>query len=206
MTIKTKVAIAICAGPLVTVGVAWACLHWQSFALLQNQRHSISPWLEPAPLSWPPPEIVWNRSVLGASYFHAKDETGAYPLVHHQIVIAAGLPFRALRSSRFRELASGPTLGPDNPRDWLPIAGDGGIAVKSWNPLIGVLPTQPIWTGFAADWVTFSMVVFGLLSLTELGRLRRRRLGLCLSCGHPLMAATVCPECGRPTPSPRVAA
>lgn len=67
------------------------------------------------------------------------------------------------------------------------------------------LPVRPCryGLGLAVNTVVWSVVAWGILTLCGLGRSeRRRRRGLCVTCGYPVRDGAgnvmpVCPECGR---------
>ena len=71
------------------------------------------------------------------------------------------------------------------------------------------LPLRPIWPGFAANTLIYAALMWLLLAVPfRLRKLRRKRQGRCIKCGYDLRGhssdsqSPVCPECGRPTPSP----
>lgn len=61
------------------------------------------------------------------------------------------------------------------------------------------LPLRPIWTGFALNWLFYSVPFWILFIVPGLVRRSWRvRRGLCLQCGYDLRGSTgpICPECG----------
>jgi hypothetical protein len=68
------------------------------------------------------------------------------------------------------------------------------------------LPLQPVWEGFAVNSVLYaSAAVAAVLGPHWVIRLRRRRRGLCETCGYDAGESPVCSECGNPV-NPRPAA
>lgn len=66
------------------------------------------------------------------------------------------------------------------------------------------LPLMPLWPGFAVN-TAFYAASIATLWLTIGGGLhllgtkkRRRKRGLCESCGYDIQGLPTCPECGRP--------
>lgn len=103
------------------------------------------------------------------------------------------------------------------PMDILPF-GDAGMLFRKtpkrnldhdvWPTPSGVpLPFLPQWPGAATNTVVFTGIWFGLYVtfLTGRGVLRRRR-GCCPRCGYAANGLTTCPECGRRSGGPAVAA
>lgn len=69
------------------------------------------------------------------------------------------------------------------------------------------LPLMPLWPGFAIN-AAFYAACLAALWLTIGGgvhllgtKKRRRKRGLCESCGYDIQDLTTCPECGNPRPS-----
>lgn len=65
---------------------------------------------------------------------------------------------------------------------------------------VTLLPTLPLWRGFAADTALYSIIWFGLLVTPPfLRRSRRIRRGHCPDCGYDRLGdfSRPCPECGR---------
>jgi hypothetical protein len=62
-----------------------------------------------------------------------------------------------------------------------------------------VLPTRPIWPGFAVNTLFYAailwLLMFGQFAMRRAIRMRR---GLCLACGYPIGERDVCTECGKP--------
>jgi hypothetical protein len=61
------------------------------------------------------------------------------------------------------------------------------------------LPYMPVWTGFAVDWILFTVIFAALLIPPRaIRRTIRQRRGWCIHCGYDLRggARERCPECG----------
>lgn len=59
-------------------------------------------------------------------------------------------------------------------------------------------PISPLWRGMIINSSFYGAAVFGcLLGVGLVRRIRRRRLGLCETCGYPVGVSTVCTECGK---------
>lgn len=84
------------------------------------------------------------------------------------------------------------------------VAGGLPIRPSTWAPLQGMytvraLPLHPIWPGVAINTVFWGGCVWGLVMLAGwMRRVRRKRRGLCISCGYSLagLGGGACPECG----------
>lgn len=84
---------------------------------------------------------------------------------------------------------------------------------KWWNwpqwarPARQVLPLQPLWPGFAVNSLFHAIMAWTLCSAASAPwRLRRRRRAnrdLCVYCGYPIGASSICTECGRSLPPRR---
>ncbi|MCI0675040.1 MAG: hypothetical protein L0Y42_04610 [Phycisphaerales bacterium] len=90
-----------------------------------------------------------------------------------------------------------------------------GIALKIGGPVklgitrfpgLRVLPTRPIFLGFAFN-TTFYAIILWLLFATPAFARRRIRLkrGLCPACAYPVGESATCTECGKPVPTKSVA-
>jgi hypothetical protein len=60
-----------------------------------------------------------------------------------------------------------------------------------------VIPTRPIWPGFAVNTVFYAGVLWVLWATPfALRRMIRRRRGHCAACNYPIGQSPVCTECG----------
>ena len=61
-----------------------------------------------------------------------------------------------------------------------------------------LLPTNPVWPGFAVNTAFYAALAFLLWSAPGFARRSsRRRRGRCVRCAYELAGVAVCPECGR---------
>jgi hypothetical protein len=60
-----------------------------------------------------------------------------------------------------------------------------------------VLPTRPIWPGFAINTVFYAVILWVVFAAPfALRRRKRMRRGLCPACAYPVGDSEVCTECG----------
>ena len=77
----------------------------------------------------------------------------------------------------------------------------GGLAIpqelKKYPDDIRLLPTLPLWPGFAINTVFYAFILWLLFAAPfALRRRRRIRRGLCPKCAYPVGTSDVCTECG----------
>lgn len=64
-----------------------------------------------------------------------------------------------------------------------------------------ILPTTPIWPGFAYNSLIYAALIWLLPLPWTVRRLIRKRRSLCQKCGYPIGQNRICTECGRPVQS-----
>jgi hypothetical protein len=175
-------------GAAVTVGVAWAivlALPKPSIARVAT-RYGNEPWPVHVPGDWPSESD--KTSVSGVYGWRMSAQTS--PAVFYVIVTETGAPFLAMRTVEMRWWTD-----KSEGRRSVGLAIPRSIAERS---VRGLLPVIPIWTGFAANTVVYSLGIAAIRrTIASIKRRRRVRAGRCVDCGYQLSSdILVCPECG----------
>lgn len=126
-------------------------------------------------------ECLWMGSTLGSSESTSPNRT--------RIVVSSGWPLLAAEFTEFdpdmpRALASQPAAWP---RYGLPLSYQRRIPLR----------LHPLALAINLILLT-SLAAIVVVSSRELRAMRRRRRGLCGTCGYQVAASTICPECGEP--------
>jgi hypothetical protein len=157
-------------------------------------------WYESVPETWPAaPEVTLLLAGVcvdgGESVYGLGDKFSQPPNGFRINWRESGWPFRAMRSYYVEE--SGPLADPRNNRV-VGIERPREPPFSKTGPSPALLPYLPIWPGFLANTVIFTLVL-GLITRSASGAARRfrARAGKCPSCGYCVRAASRCSECGR---------
>lgn len=193
------VVLFLVAGSIVNVAVAWL-IAWRTGPIppaagppRQIEAEKVTAlWRRHARPGWPElPGGATLRRVYGRSSLTVHppaeeprviDRTGETPVfvTRHEV----GLPMRSLASVSITWLEAGDARA-DNPGGWV---------LRSPLRIVPYVPRLP---GFAVNAAFYALLLW-LLSHgpAVVRRHRRRRRGLCESCGYPCGDGAVCPECG----------
>jgi hypothetical protein len=197
-TLAIRLAACAGVGAVATVGVAWGIVFW-----IPTKHVELQEW--PARWSGPVPDEYPDRpaaSYRARSWGRLKIREDLCESLGHRLDMfafelhRAGWPAFALDASVVdcdRRLSGLPnyrrTTGIDFRSPVSPIGNGPG----------GVLPTSPVFPGFALDTAFYAAIALTLWSAPGLIRRRLRRArGRCPACGYDLKgnAGTACPECG----------
>ena len=205
---------AIAIAPLLVIGVAWLAA-WQGGRSLNQSGHRISGMNVERQDRSGATRLVFSTGKFQQFDFLAgppienvapdwsarwRDSPGTLPNRQFEwlTVEGSGWPCRALSASFHTQVRPNLTIGVTVERgillDPLPTGFEVGAAYN-----LRMLPTQPLWRGFAINWALYAFILFGILALpVALKRSVRRRRGRCLECGYDLRSDYQggCPECG----------
>jgi hypothetical protein len=186
------VPLCLLIGAVLSLGVAW-------YARVRKERRaesrtSIIPlkkWLEPVPVSWPPPRGTMETTAWAMREVRTEFD---YTSIRH-IGPDTGLLWRF--EAGWPALALGGTLTRGTDINGVRLSG-------LWEASPGRrsiwLPLYPLWPGFALNTIFYSGLAWGLWQVPlAIRRRRRRRLNRCVKCGYDragLAADAHCPECG----------
>lgn len=204
--IAIKLAVCLLLGAVVTVAVAWRfAVRGSPYASTFVGRTTTGvTWPVPVPPGWPQP---WQQSRYRYDwgYFDhwvaSSEERPAESMRRFTVEESTlGWPFPAL--TRFEARAGNfdsttktfdsnlevPALGP-----WY----EGVLWTLTQTRVPRSLPIMPRWLPFLSDTLVFAAPVALLwLGVPAARRWRRRRRGLCPTCGYEVRGLATCPECG----------
>ena len=131
------------------------------------------------------------------------DDAAEQSAVVYQVLDARGWPALSMRSG-YQSVR--PVGGPGEARVLHGIALEPTPDFDFRIGMFSLIPTVPIWPGFAINTVFYGVIVWLLFAGPfVLRRWRRIRRGLCPKCAYDLRGtpsdATACPECGEAVPS-----
>ncbi len=213
--LRRAIGVTVCLliGASITVAIAWN-QRYQRWYVLQEQMGLTSrqpgssiPWPWPPPEGWPSHANFVSQDYSSGSvqfyrYLVRDPEASAqfrvprFRELHRMRVAGDGWPFVAVRRISVVDHKQGYNI---------PVFGDGTIlqTIRQGIDLDpnydAPLPLLPAWPGFLANVAIFALPFCMLARGCQFcRRLRRRRRGVCTSCGYPATGLGVCPECGTP--------
>jgi hypothetical protein len=200
---RLTVKLAACglAGAVLMVAVAWGCAICRDRLRQIEHEYEDRAWPVQVDKSWPTRATITYISVsLGSTHEDAWAGTGWFEKANWRgyavYRLACGWPCHAFQCQTLY------TTGRENHslemRGILcltDVPGRGELPA-------GVIPTLPLWPGFALDTAFYGAIVFALWSAPAVIRRRiRKNRGRCPACDYDLRAAppaAPCPECGSP--------
>lgn len=201
-------------GASLNILVAWACVIWSRGTITERP---LKHWPAPTP-EWPTvvptpanPSVFVRFGVTESSVraeplwpvrrsHDALDDADESEWLVYQATLAAGLPWRSVRTVIHCTNRDSRTYPPLVPRCWFE-----GLPIPEWLPgrrqdySIRALPIAPMPFGLASNTLVYAT---GLAAVFHgprvLRQLLHRRKGCCRACGYDLTGNTtgVCPECG----------
>ena len=212
------IVLALAGGAIINLAVAWACCWWQKpvnrLGLVESIRVSDEAkrmWADvfgesifldrPEDMNKLDPATTPTSPIYGAMAFWLMENRWqsvgmerwwifdmSRSIAPNVRIVRAGWPLFAFGCRIVNEPSSRAAARSAWER--------GGFEVRSDNRRIE-FPWKPMWPGFAANTMLYSLVIVTTcLAARAFRRARRRRRGLCVECGYPVGVSEACSECG----------
>jgi hypothetical protein len=198
------ILVCLVGGVIVNIGTALACsvvAQWQSGVVRKPapDEHSSLNQVLPAPyfvhgLPGDGTLVAFGYQELTTlAYAYAAKGAPAPPLPRYLHVshIEAGWPLKSLRRTDTQPARDGDV----DAAIANSMAAYPSVRSRAENRII--MPTQPVWRGFAINSLLFAAAIWIVPLPWRVHRLCRRRRGLCEACGYPIGSNPTCTECGR---------
>ena len=223
------ITILLVAGAVVNVAVAWCCAAWpEAIRRLDHDRTTDCErgwWTQHTPQSDSPVPVVHSRATafgLRYSILDAPSSSVEVQVAKDQgeftLSVKAGIPWNQVlrvRAGWPMPSLSGERWHFGHPIETAVLAGEPAgrtddalfhatfpvIRMRASGSTERPIPLLPIWPGFAANTLSYAVILWLLIpGPFVLRRYLRMRHGLCPGCAYPMGDAPVCTECGRPLP------